>query len=274
MHRRPRLIAVLLAVLAAAVAVLQPGPAAADGVVVGGHPARIDDSPWIVALASRARFGDARSGQFCAGVLVAPRKVVTVAHCLGRSVLGMPYRKVRDLRVIAGRGDLESSGGEEVPIRRAWVNPAYDAWTNEGDIAVITLARPVKTGKPIQLAEQADDPSYVSGRRALVYGWGDMAGDGSYASSLRAALVRVMPDASCGKAYPPGTPDGTYLPRTMLCAGVRAGGRDACQGDSGGPLVVGRRLVGLVSWGTGCGERGNPGVYTRIAGVARQVAEH
>ena len=63
----------------------------------------------------------------------------------------------------------------------------------------------------------------------------------------------------------------------MVCAGyVDTGGPDACQGDSGGGLIhytpmslgdndetttMAPRLVGIVSWGVGCGRRSYPGVY-------------
>lgn len=71
----------------------------------------------------------------------------------------------------------------------------------------------------------------------------------------------------------------------MLCAGWEHGGRDACAGDSGGPLVCRVQdpetgnysnqwvLYGLVSWGLGCAEAGQPGVYTNIPRLSPWVNE-
>ena len=54
-----------------------------------------------------------------------------------------------------------------------------------------------------------------------------------------------------------------------MCAGGEEG-LDACEGDGGAPLVCegasGRwYVVGLVSWGEGCGTPGVPSVYARIS---------
>ncbi|WP_427165714.1 serine protease [Streptomyces sp. C1-1] len=258
----------VLATVATAIPLLSAAPALA-GVVVGGFPVDISQSPWTVALSSRDRFGGTRAGQFCGGVAIGPTTVLTAAHCMGEEVLGAPPNRVRDLKVITERTDLLSDGGREIAVREVRVNPGYDSGTNAGDFALLTLAEPLP-GSPVIAMAAAGDPAYEPETSATVYGWGDITGGGDYARTLHAAHVRVLPDAQCEKAYP-GREDGTYAAESMLCAGEQQGGRDACQGDSGGPLVAQGKLIGLVSWGSGCGRAGSPGVYTRVSEVVRAL---
>ncbi|MFJ4502619.1 S1 family peptidase [Streptomyces sp. NPDC088864] len=255
--------ALALAAASAVIPLASAAPAAPDGIIIGGQPAHVADSPWVVALSSRDRFGGTRAGQFCGGVVVEPKKVLTAAHCLSREALGTDADQVGDLRVISGRDELNGTGGKEIPVSGTWVNPSFDATTNSGDLAVLTLSQALPESDAIPMAE-AGDPAYRAGTSATVYGWGDTTGYGDYASSLRSAEVSILPDSSCEQAYPGGR-TGTYDASSMLCAGEPQGGYDACQGDSGGPLVAQGKLVGLVSWGNGCGVAGSPGVYTRVS---------
>ncbi|MFJ6661443.1 S1 family peptidase [Streptomyces sp. NPDC091377] len=271
--RRPvvRALARPLVLMAAATAIplMSAAPVSADSVVIGGFPVDAADSPWTVAVSSRDRFGGTRSGQFCGGVAVGRTTVLTAAHCLGEEVLGAPPDQIPDLKVIAGRTDLRSTEGEEVPVSDTWVNPDYDAADNAGDFAVLTLAEPLADRAVVGMAGTGDS-AYDAGTAALVYGWGDVTGAGDYATALRASRVHVLADAECEDAYPGGAV-GTYRAKSMLCAGERRGGRDACQGDSGGPLIAEGRLIGLVSWGSGCGRAGSPGVYTRVSDLVQRL---
>ncbi|MFD4786810.1 S1 family peptidase [Streptomyces sp. NPDC058459] len=273
---RPSVVRVLirplsLAATLTAIPLIGAAPAVADSVVVGGFPIDVSQAPWTVALSSRDRFGGSRAGQFCGGVAIAPTTVLTAAHCVSDDALGTPPDRVRDLKVIAGRTDLLAAGGQETAVRDTKINPEYDPLTNAGDYAVLTLAEPLPPSAVVPMAA-AGDPGYAPGAEALVSGWGDADGDGAYPTRLRAARVHVLADDLCAHAYAGGR-NGTYGAASMLCAGEAAGGPDACQGDSGGPLVAGGRLIGLVSWGSGCGQAGNPGVYTRVSEVVRTLEQ-
>lgn len=58
----------------------------------------------------------------------------------------------------------------------------------------------------------------------------------------------------------------------MFCAGLTAGGKDSCQGDSGGPIVDSSKvLIGTVSWGNGCAQAGQPGVYARVGSLLSYI---
>lgn len=279
-HRRRTTVALLGGVALLAMAVPLTGPVSSavarpdDGKsrrVIGGLPTRTETHPFVVALASRERFGDTRAGQFCGGAVIGPTAIVTAAHCFARDVLGGDWHEMDDLRVLFGRTDLRTGDGMEVPIRDVWVDPSYSRVTNADDVAVVRLAGFLPGRPAIPLAQPGQTSAYRIGGSATVYGWGDITGKGAYAPTLRSAQVTILQDRRCQKAYP-GSAAGKYLAASMVCAGAPGGGRDACQGDSGGPLVAGGRLIGLVSWGTGCGEAGHPGVYTKVSAVERQIA--
>lgn len=265
--RRRLLPAVLLTALPLGWLGAAPGQRAEA--IVGGWTDSTAKHPWVVALGDRDAYGSARSGQFCGGSLVTADKVVTAAHCFFDE---SGHRMERpDLRVIVGRDDLASDAGAEVPVADVWIDPRYSFATNMWDVAVVTLADPQPGRATLPLVAQGARTPYRAGTSADIFGWGDVQGDGEYPTHLRAVDVPMIADGTCARDYP-GGPDGTFNSSSMVCAGEqRTGGRDACQGDSGGPMVVAGRLVGLVSWGTGCAEAGHPGVYTRLSALSDEL---
>ncbi|MCW2961690.1 MAG: trypsin-like serine protease [Thermoleophilia bacterium] len=107
----------------------------------------------------------------------------------------------------------------------------------------------------------------------------------SIANTLESALLPIHSDPTCEAG---GVGNGMgygrdYDSETMLCAGTldtrdlndlnqtTTTGVDSCYGDSGGPLVASNgsanRLIGIVSFGTGCATRDSYGVYTKVAAV-------
>lgn len=218
--------------------------------IVGGALTATAQHPWMVALTTVAS-----NSAYCGGALIAPDRVVTAAHCIRGYPLG-------NVRVIGGRTDLRGNDGEQRRVRGFWLHPGYRSPVQGADVAVLFLDRtlPYRT-----LPLETDPSAYRPGAAATVLGWGYTSEDGPNSSTLRSADVDLIAESDCAATYR------QFDSEEMLCAGRPRGGVDACYGDSGGPLVIGDRLIGVTSWGSGCGRAARPGVYTRVASYAAEI---
>ncbi len=245
-----------------------PGPTPQPR-IVGGTTSQPGDGPWTVALVDATQ--SAYAGQFCGGSLIAPSWVLTAAHCTR-------YPAPTTIDVVTGRQLLSGSGGQRIRVARAYVDPDYNPYTDDNDLALLQLTDP-STSPTLPFMPPGFESAYAPGTDATIYGWGDTSATTtpSYPDELRQVTVPVLSDSTCSQ---PSVYGGAYHPSTMLCAGSYPfGGKDSCDGDSGGPLVVpfgyGVIEVGIVSWGVNnpCAQGGYPGVYTRVPAYANWISQ-
>ena len=100
-------------------------------------------------------------------------------------------------------------------------------------------------------------------------GWGKLNVGGFLSNKLQNVALNVNDQSLCANYSKIGYKMDFDL---QICSG--ATGKDACQGDSGGPLYVVKEefngqkkfvLVGIISFGEGCGKPDFPGIYTRVS---------
>jgi Ca2+-binding RTX toxin-like protein len=243
--------------------------------IVGGNTTTIAEWPWQAAITLNPAFnpGDGFDRQICGGSLVAPRIIITAAHCVHDGGFDPPS----NFASITGRTTLSnSSQGQEI----AWSDffffvdgsgqPLFDPNTMDWDVVFARLSSPSPSSNstPIQIAGANEASFWAPGNEnAWATGWGSILFGTSGSDTLREVNIDRIADSSCGAPTSYGS---DFHPETMVCAGEMAGGQDACQGDSGGPLVtpVGGgafRLIGDTSFGIGCALPNFPGVYGRVA---------
>lgn len=165
------------------------------------------------------------------------------------------------------------------------------------DIALAKIKGKFLYNKYASLACLSEDDANLS--NCYIAGWGNQNENSDPADHLQEAKVDIISNCAdiAGEDY------GDIDEEKQICAGKSEGGIDSCQGknldiksvfnialyclkyfvprsynkltiyhlgDSGGPLYCPidnfqYKLVGIVSFGIGCAEPGNPGVYTRIS---------
>jgi secreted trypsin-like serine protease len=211
----------------AAAALLASTPAHA---IVGGAATSSDGIARSIVTIVGSR------GNFCSGALIAPRLVLTVAHCVQPGA---------DYRIVEYAAD---SKPRLQAIRRIAIHPGFNMQTMlahraTADVALLELeAAPTnQTPAVLGLPQLPISP----GGKFTIAGIGvTIPGDGKSSGKIRTAAL-----VATGK---PGTL------QIRLVDPVGQGGQarlGACTGDSGGPVFedqqAGPVLIGVISWSTG-----------------------
>jgi MYXO-CTERM domain-containing protein len=201
-----------------------PDPSSRSFAIIGGTYDPGD--PAVAAVLEES------GNLICTATLVAPRVLVTAAHCV---VLGTPR--------YVFFGPDPGGDGLFVDVLLTRANPTFDLETLDNDIGVIVLdqAAPSFAGAPLTLAAVA--PTVGLSTRMIGYGYTEVGPAGDYATK-HALTVAIDEVDALSFRY----------------------GIATCNGDSGGPALAdeaGREVVaGITSWGDAtCGEYG---VDTRV----------
>ncbi|KAI1946642.1 hypothetical protein LOZ35_001447 [Ophidiomyces ophidiicola] len=228
-------IAALLAMAASSMAA--PRVKSSDGgKIVGGVPAKLGEFPSMLALGWN-------TSSPCGAVLPDP---------------SLQFAWVR-------AGSLtKDEGGIQVRIASKVEHPDYIWYSNDNDITLLHLDKPIHESPTVRYAKlPKKDSEPAPHSLAKTAGWGADKTNATVRPLLH-VTIPIVRRRDCQNSYIR-APRPRTITRDMVCAGAPE--RDACNGDSGGPLydLKTNELIGIVSWGEGCGSPTYPGVFTRVS---------
>lgn len=231
--------------------------------VLGGQPAPVGRFPYLCSITYRAKPGIGT----CGGTLVAPRWVMTAAHCLDDED---GLRKIEDVSCGMNRPTNAQPRNrfESVEI---FVHENFDPPVSRlrYDIALIKLNREA----PFKVPSLGTNETAAKSDSVFVAGWGEYDDSGNLATDLQLAEVYPVNNTYCAEQWKEQYSN-LVFGEGRMCAGGSEG--RICYGDSGGPLIVAHSprgyyangnpnkdiIVGISSFGE-CGGR-YPSVFTHV----------
>ena len=239
--------------------------------MVGGCRSKTGAWPWMVAI-----YINTGNGFFfqCGGTLIDNCWVLTAAHCFDRGIV------VKNVMAVLGDTDRfqKESTENSYEVEKLYRHNDFNEKTFDNDVALLKLNCKVRYKSQVRkgcLPRSGDKEYYNPNTECIVAGWGhtkvaNQSDPKTVSTSLKHATLPVQDTRHCGKSTNYDITD------NMICAGSgnndRDNVQDACSGDSGGPLFCRRKgpgtqtyvVIGIVSWGDGCGKKGQYGYFTNV----------
>lgn len=241
--------------------------------IIGGEEVSISNYSYNAALLLKNR-------TVCGGCLITVHHVLTAAHCVVAridTIYKTVYSIHHSLFSVRLGSRLCDSGGSVIKVKEITIHPLY--YKEIFDVAVLNLVRPAVLSEEIGTVAVAT-PAHTNILKqmmknrtlCIVTGWGDTepykrknfhttTSPGfpqrkTFVEYLKGLKQPLVPWSECSTVI-------TIDKRSEICTWTKDYS-GPCQRDSGSPLVCNGIAYGLVSWGEGCGQPGEPDVYTRL----------
>lgn len=231
--------------------------------IIDGTPVNADEYPYVGRI-------ELDGDVLCTGTLVAPRYVLTAAHCFygddGRRSVGNTAVSVRF-------GRNTRIGSANVAIHPTYRSRDSACIEGEVDAAVITLKQDATGITPIPMMSS----SVAAGSTVFLAGYGTQ-GDGASGEDGTTPPVGTINVGNAsvdgfGEDPPTSNPNSLYFFWNFI-----SGESNTASGDSGGPAFqdVGgqRHLAGITCGGYGNAEYGTYSLDTRVDKIKAWVDSH
>ncbi|XP_022184266.2 venom protease-like isoform X1 [Nilaparvata lugens] len=223
--------------------------------IIGGTVANTFP-PWYVALVKPETRYAPNYSVACGAALITSKHVVTAGHCY---LSPIPHKD--DLVVVINLTNRCKRDGTILETADLKIHEHYHGmdFIPKNDIALIYLKEEV-SNMPVCLPSKGRYAGYTG----QIFGFGSTVARSIYPCKMMYSDVNIIPKKDCVKGMT------LEMAQKTICAGHLNGRKDACDGDSGGPLIVQNKnngayeLIGIVSYGDGCGRANNPGIYTDV----------